>query len=74
MAAALISGQNKRKLEASDQEDGEVQVSSADVEMGEVVEGNKAADLVGDNWEEVIEGGKTVKMRKLDAPPESTGT
>ena len=51
----------KRKAEVL--EDGQVQIGAVDVEAGELVEDGDV-DL-GDDFEEVIQGGKAVKMRRV---------
>jgi len=59
----------KRKVEdGRGGEEGEIPLErkAEDVEMGEVVEGEAGEDLVGDEWEEVISGGKVLKMRKVE--------
>jgi len=58
----------KRKVdESSVEQQGEAAERTAeDVEMGEVVEGKAGEGLVGDEWEEVITGGKVLKMRKVE--------
>lgn len=50
----------KRKAEA---EDGEVERTAADVESGEVVEGDVE---LGEEFDEVIENGRAVKVRRQE--------
>ena len=47
-------------------EEGELGMTPDSVEPGQLVEGNDADALKGNEWEEVIEGGKAVKMRRED--------
>ena len=51
----------KRKAETL--EDGQVKPTKEDVELGEVVEDTDAE--LGDEFEEVIQGGRVLKMRRL---------
>jgi len=52
------------KRKANLLEDGQVERSAIDVESGEVVE-DEGVDL-GDDFEEVIEDGRVVKMRRVE--------
>ena len=64
MAAA--ANPKKRKLAdvSIDQEDGEIVRSADEFERGEIVDGEEAKRLDGEGLEEIIEGGRVVKMRK----------
>jgi hypothetical protein len=58
----------KRKVDdaVGDKLDPSAGRTAQDVEMGEVVEEEAGKGLVGDEWEEVISGGKVLKMRKIE--------
>ncbi|ORY35740.1 hypothetical protein BCR39DRAFT_511850 [Naematelia encephala] len=54
----------KRKVEDAELEEGEQTITAEDVEGGEVVEDERAE--LGEGFEEVIEGGRVLKMRKVE--------
>ena len=53
------------KRKAAESEDGELRIGGGDVEAGEIVE-DQDADL-GDEFEEVIQDGRVMKMRRVEA-------
>ncbi|TYJ52308.1 hypothetical protein B9479_007094 [Cryptococcus floricola] len=59
-------GDGEGKGEGEGGEDGEWMMTEADVEKGELVEG-ECGEQLGDGFEEVIEGGKVLRYRKDDS-------
>jgi hypothetical protein len=66
MARPMNDTEPSSKRKAGELEDGQVPLVE-DLESGEVVDVEQGGDaLEGDEYVEVIEGGRAVKMRKVD--------